>query len=181
MLIIFRWILLRMRNFSDKNCRKNRNICSVTVFRKSCRLWDNVGRYGTARQAIDDNIIRRRRIGCWITSATAKRSEFVILNIFPRQQWVRERVPMLRYTYMAWLLSSTQQNPALPVQASIWVISPQTERPKCGADCTRSVRLRVTTFVHKGQLNTSLSSTHQRGHQAGRLLLHLLAESDFEI
>jgi hypothetical protein len=30
-------------------------------FQKSCRLWDNVEKYGTTRQATDDNIIRRMR------------------------------------------------------------------------------------------------------------------------
>jgi hypothetical protein len=35
---------------------------SVTCFRKSRRLWDNVEKYGTDGQATDDNIIRRLRI-----------------------------------------------------------------------------------------------------------------------
>ena len=52
------------------------------------------------------------------------------------------------------LTSSPQQNPDMLAQASIWVISPQTERPKCEADCARSVRLRDKTFVHNGQFNT---------------------------
>jgi len=30
---------------------------SITVFRKSCRLWDNVENYGRARLATDDTII----------------------------------------------------------------------------------------------------------------------------
>jgi hypothetical protein len=29
---------------------------SMTFFRKSCHLWDNVEKYGRARQATDDNI-----------------------------------------------------------------------------------------------------------------------------
>jgi hypothetical protein len=37
---------------------------------KSCRLWHNVEKYGTARQATDENIIRRMRFACWITKAT---------------------------------------------------------------------------------------------------------------
>jgi len=39
---IFRWILLIMRNISDKICGENQNICSVTFSPKSCHLWDNV-------------------------------------------------------------------------------------------------------------------------------------------
>jgi hypothetical protein len=40
------------------------------VFRKPCRLRDNVEKYGTAGQATDDGIIRRMRFSCWITKAT---------------------------------------------------------------------------------------------------------------
>jgi hypothetical protein len=41
-----------------------------------------VGKYGTARQATDDNIIRRMRFACWITKATDTHSECVILNCY---------------------------------------------------------------------------------------------------
>ena len=33
-------------------------------------------KYGIARQAIDDNIIRRLHMACWITKATSTNSEF---------------------------------------------------------------------------------------------------------
>ena len=33
--------------------------------RKSCRLCYNVGKYGGAREATDDNIIRRMHFACW--------------------------------------------------------------------------------------------------------------------
>jgi hypothetical protein len=54
-----------------------------------------VEKYGTARQATDDNIIRRMRFACWITKATDTHSEYVIPIGFPRQQWLRERSSML--------------------------------------------------------------------------------------
>jgi hypothetical protein len=38
--------------------------------------------YGTARQATDDNIIRRMRFACWITKTTDIHSEYVILIAF---------------------------------------------------------------------------------------------------
>jgi hypothetical protein len=57
-----------------------------------------VEKYDTARETTDDNIIRRMRLACWITKATDTRSEYVILIAFPRQQWLRERASMLRYT-----------------------------------------------------------------------------------
>jgi hypothetical protein len=40
--------------------------CSVTSSRKSCRLWDNVEKYGGGRETADDKRIRRR-VACWIT------------------------------------------------------------------------------------------------------------------
>jgi len=35
---------------------KTHILCSVTSFRKSCRLWDNVEKYCRAGQAADDNM-----------------------------------------------------------------------------------------------------------------------------
>jgi hypothetical protein len=54
-----------------------------------------VKKYGTARQATDDNIIRRMRLTCWITKATDTHSEYIILTAFPMQQWLRERALIL--------------------------------------------------------------------------------------
>jgi hypothetical protein len=58
-----RSVLLRMRNISDKlvDKTKTRILCSVTFFRKSCRLWDNVEKYCSAGQGTDDDKLRRRR------------------------------------------------------------------------------------------------------------------------
>jgi hypothetical protein len=79
-----------------KNKIKTHILCSITFPQKSCCLWDNVEKYGTARQTTDDNIIRRMRFACWITKTTDTHSEYVILIAFPRQQWLRERASMLR-------------------------------------------------------------------------------------
>jgi hypothetical protein len=64
-----------------------------------------VEKYGRARQDTDDNIIQRMRFACWVTKATDTHSEYVILIVLPRQQWLRERVSMLRYMYIACLVS----------------------------------------------------------------------------
>jgi hypothetical protein len=58
--------------FQTKVVEKDKThiLCSITFSRKSCRLWYNVGEYGTARQATDDNIIQHMRFACWITKAT---------------------------------------------------------------------------------------------------------------
>jgi hypothetical protein len=89
---------LEWEMFQTKVVEKTKThiLCSITFFRKSCRLWDNVEKCGTARQATDDNITRRMRFACWITKATDTHSEYVILIVFPRQHWLRERASILR-------------------------------------------------------------------------------------
>jgi hypothetical protein len=72
--------------------------------RKSCRVSDIVEKYGTARQATDDNIIRHMHIPCSITKAADTHSEYVILIVFSRQQWLRERASMSHFTYIACLV-----------------------------------------------------------------------------
>jgi hypothetical protein len=63
-----------------------------------------VEKYGTARQATDDNIILRMRFARWITKATDTHSQYVILIAFPWQQWLRERASMSRQTYIICLV-----------------------------------------------------------------------------
>jgi hypothetical protein len=70
------------------------------VPRNSCHLWDH-GKYGTARQATDDNMIRRLRLACWVTKASDPHSDCIILIVFPRRQLLRERASMLQYMYFA--------------------------------------------------------------------------------
>jgi hypothetical protein len=64
-----------------------------------------VEKYRTARQATDDNIIRRMRFACWITKATDTHSEVVIFIAFVRQQWLRERTSVLRSLLLLFLKS----------------------------------------------------------------------------
>jgi hypothetical protein len=94
--IISRWIVLRMIYIWNKSRENQNTLFSNFFFRKSCYLWDNVEKYGRARQARDDNIIRRNRFACWVTKATNTHSEYVTLIAFPRQQWLGERASMLR-------------------------------------------------------------------------------------
>jgi hypothetical protein len=95
---ISRWIIFRIRNILGKIVQKIRAhiLCSLPFFQKSCQFWDNVEKYGGAREATDDNVTRRMRFGCWITKATNIHSEYVILIAFTRQQWLREISSMLR-------------------------------------------------------------------------------------
>jgi len=75
-------------NVADKRYRGNQNINFMfsNFSRKSCLFWDNMQKYGTARQATDDNIIRRTRFAFWVTNVTDTYSEHVILFAFPEHQ-----------------------------------------------------------------------------------------------
>ena len=55
---IISFSILKMKNVLDKRFREYQctNFVIKFFFRKSCRLWDNVEKYGTARQATDDDI-----------------------------------------------------------------------------------------------------------------------------
>jgi hypothetical protein len=67
------WILLIMRNISNKSCRENQNtiLCSMSFFLwKSCRLWDNVEKCGGAREATYDLTTWRIWFAYWISKAT---------------------------------------------------------------------------------------------------------------
>ena len=71
---VCRWILLRMRNVSDKSFRENQNtiLCSITFFSENGAVYEIMRKkYGRARQTTDDNIIRRVSFACWITKATS--------------------------------------------------------------------------------------------------------------
>ena len=98
-----RLFIFKKRNVTDKSSRENQNACFIfnKVFRKSCRLRENVEKYRRARQTTDKNVIQRMRFVCWITKATETHSKYVILIALPQQQWLRERASILRYTYIS--------------------------------------------------------------------------------
>ena len=48
----------------------------------------------------------RMRIACWIPKATNTHSEYVILTVFPLQQWLHEHASMLRATNIASLVKT---------------------------------------------------------------------------
>ena len=67
---------------------KTHVLFSITFFQKLFRLWHNVEEYGRAREATDDNVIRRMRFTSWITKVlhTHIHFKYVILNADPRQE-----------------------------------------------------------------------------------------------
>jgi hypothetical protein len=72
------YLILEWEMFETKVVEKIKIyiLCSITLSRKSLRLWHNVEKYCRAEQATGDNIIRRMRFACWITKATDIRSEY---------------------------------------------------------------------------------------------------------
>ena len=84
LIIVSRWILHRMKNVSDefvekikkKNTRFMLNNFSPENIAVYGIMWK---KFGTARQATDDNIIWRMRIACWVTKDTHRHSEYLLL------------------------------------------------------------------------------------------------------
>ena len=88
-----------MEKVLDKSCGKSRN----THFMLN-NFYGNRAGYDIMCKNTG-NIITRMRFARWITNATGKHSEYVILIAFPRYQWLRERTCMLRHKYTASLVS----------------------------------------------------------------------------
>ena len=75
---------------------KTHILCSVAIFRNSCRLKDNLEKYGTAGQATNENIRRRMHFAFGLSKATQAQSEYVIHIAIPRQQCLRKGASVLR-------------------------------------------------------------------------------------
>jgi hypothetical protein len=92
-----RWIILRMRNVSEKSCRENQNarllFCNFLFARSSCSLRNNVEKCCRARRTIyvynmahahcfldnqDCNTIRLCNIHCFSTAITVTRTRLSI-------------------------------------------------------------------------------------------------------
>jgi hypothetical protein len=76
---------------------KKNILCPVTFFRKSYRLWDNVGKYYTAGQATDENMAHAH---CMLDTWGYKHALRICNTAFPLQLWLHERASLLRYTYI---------------------------------------------------------------------------------
>ena len=75
-----------MRNVLEKIYRESRNIYFIfnRFLPKSCRLYDNVGKYNKVGQATDDNIKRLTRVASCINETTDTLSKYEIINDFPQ-------------------------------------------------------------------------------------------------
>jgi hypothetical protein len=72
------------------------------------------------------------RIACWIPKATNIQSEYVILIAFPQQQWLRERVSLVRY-------KNTASHVTFKLPPSCHFLKPTT--------ATMIIRIRVTLDI----------------------------------
>ena len=117
-MIISLSFLLRMRTVSNKVVEKIKThiSCSVTFFRKSCGLWDNVEKRCRVGEATDANITRHTHFASWITKATNTYSEYVILIASPWQQWLRGHGSTIHYTYTAYPVEHTFEHGAYSIQ-----------------------------------------------------------------
>jgi len=99
-MIVSHWILLGMKNISDKGCRGYQNIlCSITFFFFENRavyeiMWKNIVQPGRPRMTIRACLILQ----------THTHLQHVIPIAFPLQQWLHERASVLRYTYTVCLV-----------------------------------------------------------------------------
>jgi hypothetical protein len=73
-------IALRIRIVADNSYSENQNTHFILWLpRESWRSWDKVEKVCRAGQAIDDNIIRRKRFVCWINMAADTHPEYAWL------------------------------------------------------------------------------------------------------
>ena len=77
--------------FISNNFPPPSQICAINEI-----MWKNIVEWERSEMKI-----RRMRIACWITKATNRHPEYVILIPFPLQQWLHEHASVLRYTYNA--------------------------------------------------------------------------------
>jgi hypothetical protein len=104
-----RWILLRIRNVSDKVCRENPKHTFHTqyFFPENRPIYETMcKKCGGNRQTTDHNIIRRRRFYFWILTATDTHWKYLIPIAFPRQQWLREHRSITLYLHRPYCIIS---------------------------------------------------------------------------
>ena len=81
-------------------------LCSITFFLKKNRAVCEIMRKNIVQLDMPQMTIRHMRFACWINKATDTHSEYVILNDFPLQKLMHERISMLLYTYITCLVIS---------------------------------------------------------------------------
>jgi hypothetical protein len=99
------WILLTMRNVSHKSCRENQTTQFMTNnFVSENRAIYEIKWENTVKPDRPQMTIWCIRSACWITKATNRHSECIVVFAYPPQQWLHEQASMLHYTYIVCLV-----------------------------------------------------------------------------
>ena len=111
-----------MKNISDKICRENQNTHYIYIYIYIFEnrviyviMWKNIVEWGRPQITI-----WRMRIACRIPKTTNTHSVCVIVTAFTLQQWFHERPSMLRYMYIACLVSRLRSKNAALVHGSFY-------------------------------------------------------------
>jgi len=103
-------INLRMRNVSGESCRENRNTHFVVNnsfenFGIYVIMWKSIIEWGRPQTTVWG-----MHSAYWMSKATHKHSDCVILIAFPLLQWLHESALMLCYMYTACLVYFKARN-----------------------------------------------------------------------
>jgi len=95
--MIHRSVLLRMRNAAEKICREKHILSLLNFFfRKSCRLWYNVQKYGTAKQTTWQ--YNTAHALCMLDKKDYRHALRICNTYsFPQQNWFHERTSIFIY------------------------------------------------------------------------------------
>ena len=118
---------------------KTHILCSVTFFRQSCSLWDNVEKCGGVRGATNDVTIWRIGVGCWIIKATymhahahtcvtgyphvrthARTHKYILLIAFARQQWFAKAPQFYVIPYVVCFIITETEGVYCAVRTGPW-------------------------------------------------------------
>jgi len=97
-------VLLRMRKVSDKFAEQIKTpiLCSITLFFENRVIykimWKNI------KMDRPQMTLWRMRVARCIPKTTNTHSEYVIIIVFPLQQWLHEDTSVLRHTYICSLV-----------------------------------------------------------------------------
>jgi hypothetical protein len=92
---LFLWWEMSQTNVVEKF--ETQILCSITMYRKSCRVWDNVEKYGRAGQATHE-ITWRMRIACCVPKTHTLNMLYLLLIHY--NNGCTKRASMLRYTLL---------------------------------------------------------------------------------
>jgi hypothetical protein len=109
-MIMCHFVLIRITDVSDKSCRESQNthLISITCFRNSCLLWDNVKKNTVepGRSQLTIPYCACAWHAGYLRLIDTHLPDLIFMS-FPGHQWLRERASLLCHTYTACLDVST--------------------------------------------------------------------------